>query len=391
MPGEHLLQIRHPYYLPKFHTMRLENGKTIKKTMIMDSAFAELELIIDISPYHQLFNHPQLRDHLSKQELDEIASIDILWGNVLIKEINLLDPQWSRSLKSQKIKVDILVNEGNKELLLSPKRYGLFDDYRERISLKVGNRKTIPIFFKSSYTQLNLESNPNTAQISLDDEILGKTPVKGKIKSGIYVLKVESPSYPVFHKLLIAHKNQPYQEKIDLNQRTLINAHCNPQHATLQINGKKYQQNQWIDIKHGQQLLTCQLWDIEKKLSLNMALGQQKNIELKLDENAMNWYKTKATWNQRTYQGLWISSVLLATASISSWFLGYQPALSQREEFANQWIQSITLNDQNLYAQKWQDADHATHQWHDLSVYLLLSSISSALIGTALWKYGPRF
>lgn len=396
-PGEHLLQIRHTHHLPKYQSIQLQNGKTAQFKIKMDSAFSELEVWLDIGFYEAFLKNPHLRQTLKAEQLQELAEIEIFWGGLLVHQVNLLDPKYEKDLKMAKIKVPIKINAGRKELMIVPKMNGLFEGFRNRYLAKVGQRTIISFEPQSSLVPIQIKTLPESemAKIALDDEMdFIQTPYLGKISSGIHRLSIESKRLPKIEKLLvILGHQQRVNEVIDLNQATLLKGNCVPSTATLKLQNQTILLNQWVTLLPSRYEISCEQWGVVAKQQIDLFLGDQKSIELRLDPKALSSYQNQVTWYKRIYRSLWVSSgITLLASAYTLWSPSspYQDALSQRDEFAQKWLETNNIDLQNQYASSWRSSYQTANQWHDLGYAGLTTGLVLGLIGSIMWYFEPN-
>ncbi|WP_052291833.1 PEGA domain-containing protein [Thermococcus gammatolerans] len=154
------------------------------------------------------------------------------------------------TLNSTPSGVEIYVNgtyrgETPVTLKLSPGTYTVkfikdeYENYTMSVTLSAGEAKNISVTLNLAYGYLSIESSPSKAEVYVDDNYIGKTPIdQYKLSTGVHEVKVEKSNYNSLTKMVTLNSSEKTKLNVIL---TPLPAHLmvnsNPSGAVVYING----------------------------------------------------------------------------------------------------------------------------------------------------------
>lgn len=344
------VQVRHPLYVAYQSELQIKPGESINKKIKLQGAFAYLSITL---PKDTSIQH-------------------VIWAGQNLGHTKIIEQQ---------------VPAGSYWLQIRPSDEEQWQPYRKKMHLEVGESKKIKPQFMPHRAWLKVKSIPKGAQVYLDQQAMGKTPIKIRSTAGPHRLKVIVDDQPPYQQSIVLKKGKNVQ-MVDFSQRTLVELSCKPSHSTLRLNGNLLGAfPQKIDIEAGQHEMSCSLGAVFVNEVVNIKRGEHIKKHLQLDPNMFRnarRRKQKLAWVGKGILVAGIGSVLTGGAL---WLGPMQNAMQERNRKAQSWIKSDEIDGRTQAFQSWSVADQQAQYYNEWAQRSTMIGAILSAIGAGIWTY----
>jgi hypothetical protein len=387
--GDHLLQIRHPLYVPESQALTLTPGKRVTRRVRLTGAFGYLT--IDTSDLKMSLKRWANRDHGSPSESAEdsaddetraktknesrethlIAGPSIIWGGVT------LSPPYKK----------VRVSAGKRWLQIRPPQDSdqVFGPASKKYQVRVGETLTIKPTWKRHVASISLRSRGVKSDVYIDDVKVGVTPYRSKLKTGAHTIRLTADGHTPYQTHIwltrIGHK-----EEVDFEKRTLLQLRCGPILGQLSVDGVPVGLSpQTVDVTPGRHLVTCLARGAEVSSPVEISPGARLSRDLTISADLLGVaYQQRQRWRQ----GAIVTSGLgLALSAFGAWTLlqTLPDVTSQRDQAQRDWLNSVEVSARQSRALKWSESDAQARNAHLLGWSLLGSGLTLTGGGLGVW------
>jgi hypothetical protein len=358
--GPATLEVRHPLYTPLSLRLTLSAGEA-RRAVRLKGAFAELVVSCE-------------GGRCEGEETSSKASKALIF--FAGEEIPLGAPT--------------RVPAGEHWLQARPSDEELWQPYRERLKLGVGERRAVRVSLEPHPARLQLTTAPPGARAFLDGEEVGLTPLDLTTTSGLRQVRLEFPQ----------GADVPYDERVRLpktgralhintRRRTLITATCDPADGIISLNGHpRGPAPRHLDVTPGEHALACALFGVEGGLKLNISEGERLSRAITLSSAGLDAARWRARWGRRAGQVMVAAGAVAALAGLTVWALPMRDAMSERDAASRAWLAEPDEARRAALYSRALEQDASARASLSLGGWLLGGGLALSGVGGGVWWWG---
>jgi hypothetical protein len=161
-----------------------------------------------------------------------------------------------------------------------------FETLVQTVTIEPGVSQTSNAELRPALALLSVQSSPSSAQITINGEVQGMTPLEVRLPNGVYELEASAEGYPTQRKRMEAQEQQTYSWSLDLTQPPpgILSAQLTPTTAVATINGEVLKQSEALSLRPGtyQASITAEGYKTQQQ-EVIIESGQEHTLKVQLE------------------------------------------------------------------------------------------------------------
>ncbi len=278
----------------------------------------------------------------------------------------------------------------NHQIKLVPENQEGFEDEIIKIALSVGESQKIIYQPKKKEGTIIINSNPFGAEVLINGENKGKTPIKLTLIQGKYDLQLKASNYDVYHDSIQITQNETLQKNIRLGQHPTFQIHCIPEKSEVWVNDQSLGTAPQTYIERpGMVEVECRFGDAHSPSKSFMSRnGQDERIHLEVDSSVIqdvaNRSRSKAFWGKTL---MWTGLGIIGVGASFQGMVALE--MDQRDQSYQQWLMASSSQNISSYQQAIDQADQNAQHWGQASWITMGAGLLISTIGSLVYYTQP--
>lgn len=280
---------------------------------------------------------------------------------------------------------------GNHTIKLMPVNTLGFEEETIKVALGLGENQQIVYQPKKKEGILVINSNPFGAEVLIDHQPKGKTPLKISLLQGKHLITLKANQYDPYVEEIEIKQGQRLDKNIQLGQHPNLQIFCIPEQAKVWVNGKSLgvSPQTFID-RPGLVDVQCRLGDAMSNVrSLRTYKGQEERIHLEIDQNLIESLR-----NNQKSRSFWGKTLIFGGLGVIGVGAGFQGLVTQEVDQRNQnyqnWLMSSDAQSISNYQSAIDRADHNAQLWNQASWITMGLGLAISGIGAFIYASQPE-